>query len=96
MNRKQESYQKLREKYPEKKEIEHNPGYMVEQNKIALANTAKTMKLEEQIAICMQQSDVSKRIQMFKTLLPLVHRASVPYVQFLIRKYQKKLNELEG
>lgn len=92
MNQKQENYQKLREKYPEKKEVEYNPGYMAEQNKIAIANTAKTMDLDAQIRECMNEAHLPRRITLFKQLLPVVHRASVPYIEFLIRKYTKKLD----
>lgn len=92
--RKQENYKKLQEKYPVKKEVEHNPGYMAEQNKIAVANTAKVIKLDDQIAICMKEKDLQRRIMLFKKLLTVVHGASIPYIQFLIRKYSKKLQDL--
>lgn len=48
--------------------------------------------MEAQIRVCMNELDLPSRITLFKNLLPVVHRASVPYIEFLIRKYTKKLD----
>ena len=51
------------------------------------------VNISDQITECMKEMNLSKRIDMFKKLSLVVHRASKPYIDFLIRKYTKKMED---
>ena len=51
------------------------------------------VNISDQINECMQEMDLVKRIEMFKKLSDTIHRASKPYIEFLIRKYTKKMQD---
>lgn len=70
-------------KYQNKENI-HNP-------KADRTPSSSHIDMEKSIRIIMEESDLHQRIQLFKDLSGVVHKASVPYIEFLINKYTKKL-----
>ncbi len=84
------------EKYkkPEKQE-EKDPTYMQRMNKIAIQDTKLQMSMSDQVTECMKETNLPARIDMLKEVSHRVHKASKPYIDFLIRKYTKKLMEID-
>lgn len=76
-------------------EEEKDHGYMERMNKVAIADTKSQMSTADQVTKCMNETYLPKRIEMFKEISHTVHKASKPYIEFLIRKYTKKM-ELEN
>ena len=81
------------EKYkkPEKQD-EKDPGYMERMNKIAIQDTKLQMSMSDQVTECMKETNLTARIDMLKEVYHKVHRASKPYINFLIKKYTQKRN----
>lgn len=90
--RKVKSWIRNREKYPEPKPVVHDPGYMSARNKIDLASTKLQMSLTDQVNECMAEHNLIIRINMLEGIKDTVHRASKPYIEFLIRKYSAMLD----
>jgi len=75
--------------------ISHDSSFMEKQIKIAVADTKLQLSMADQVTECMKETDLKKCVEMFKKIANTVHRASKPYIDFLIRKYTKKLMEID-
>jgi hypothetical protein len=89
--------EKMYEKYKHLEKLEEqDPNYMQRMNKIAIDDTKLQMSMSDQVTECMKQTNLPLRIEMFKSISKTVHKASRPYIEFLIRKYTKKLMEVDN
>jgi hypothetical protein len=82
-----ESYNKFKESKEKK-----DPEYMQRMNKVAISDTKLQMSMSDQVIECMKETNLPKRVELLKDVYHKVHRASQPYINFLIKKYTQKMN----